>query len=550
MSKQMNRRRKVSKKVISNEPPKRTEEKRPSGSKPSQPPTSAKKIHVSTISVVKSASVENSSEKLVSEANSSEDETDGSDLHLSSADKEQRAKDNRKLLRDRVIYARKVGEEAATGQVLDGEPIDYESACKIKELAWGSSNMPPKPEWLKQGIVFRPCDQLFAYGLKTHKNGTKNFLISLQAYFLKQLLFDMKKTGGAKSKDESSTKRQKNKNTRNLHIGQLSTLDQDPLITSTGSIQKSKHKPAKTSLSTMAQLLKPGEKIQQEMLVGGLVELLSKIADGKETVLCLPGPDNCFQPTAHFGIDGITEKLRVMRCSKDEELRTYVKKYSATLMQENGIGLISVLYSVILTRNFNRLAYDLQDQATNSLIDPIGDCTTGLLNLIITGRANPYLHNGIMVVEDEDNEESEEFSGEERRGMETRNDIGFLIWDQDEETTNRFHLGSRLKTPTLPIWITRCNGQFGVLFNPNRELMRSYHAENRFQLYYYSDAEMKKGEYKETLLTIDTRNVGNQVVVDPSETEFEEAPPPPLEKAIQTKWEGSTIDWGGITPYI
>ncbi|TRY67057.1 hypothetical protein TCAL_02734 [Tigriopus californicus] len=262
-----------------------------------------------------------------------------------------------------------------------------------------------------------------------------------------------------------------------------------------------------------AQLLKPGEKIQQEMLVGGLVELLSKIADGKETVLCLPGPDNCFQPTAHFGIDGITEKL----------------------MQENGIGLISVLYSVILTRNFNRLAYDLQDQATNSLIDPIGDCTTGLLNLIITGRANPYLHNGIMVVEDEDNEESEEFSGEERRGMETRNDIGFLIWDQDEETTNRFHLGSRLKTPTLPIWITRCNGQFGVLFNPNRELMRSYHAENRFQLYYYSDAEMKKGEYKETLLTIDTRNVGNQVVVDPSETEFEEAPPPPLEKAIQTK---------------
>lgn len=58
--------------------------------------------------------------------------------------------------------------------------------------------MPPKPEWLKQGIVFRPCDQLFAYGLKTHKNGTKNFLISLEAYFLKQLLFDMKKTGGAK----------------------------------------------------------------------------------------------------------------------------------------------------------------------------------------------------------------------------------------------------------------------------------------------------------------------------------------------------------------
>ena len=69
--------------------------------------------------------------------------------------------------------------------------------------------------------------------------------------------------------------------------------------------------------------------------------------------------------------------------------------------------------------------------------------------------------------------------GEERRGMEVRNEIGFLLWETDEETTADFNLGSRLKTPILPIWITLCNGMFGVLFNPNKELMRSYHAENR-----------------------------------------------------------------------
>ncbi len=49
----------------------------------------------------------------------------------------------------------------------------------------------------------------------------------------------------------------------------------------------------------------------------------------------------------------------------------------------------------------------------------------------------------------------------------------------NESETADFNLGSRLKTPVLPIWITRCNGKVGILFNPNRELMRSYHAENR-----------------------------------------------------------------------
>ena len=40
--------------------------------------------------------------------------------------------------------------------------------------------------------------------------------------------------------------------------------------------------------------------------------------------------------------------------------------------------------------------------------------------------------------------------------------------------------GSRLKTPVLPIWVTCINNEWGVLFNPNRDLMKSYSAENRF----------------------------------------------------------------------
>jgi hypothetical protein len=70
--------------------------------------------------------------------------------------------------------------------------------------------------------------------------------------------------------------------------------------------------------------------------------------------------------------------------------------------------------------------------------------------------------------------------GTERIGVIGRNDIGLLLWDRDEERTQKWQLGSRLKTPTLPMWVTKVNDQYGVLFNPNKELMRSCHAENRF----------------------------------------------------------------------
>ena len=48
------------------------------------------------------------------------------------------------------------------------------------------------------------------------------------------------------------------------------------------------------------------------------------------------------------------------------------------------------------------------------------------------------------------------------------------------ECDSKSEQGSRLKTPVLPIWVTCINNEWGVLFNPNRDLMKSYSAENRF----------------------------------------------------------------------
>ena len=62
-------------------------------------------------------------------------------------------------------------------------------------------------------------------------------------------------------------------------------------------------------LSYRGQLLKPNEKTQNEMVAGGLAEILCRVAEGDEIVFCLPGPDNSFEASASYGIDGVTEKV-------------------------------------------------------------------------------------------------------------------------------------------------------------------------------------------------------------------------------------------------
>ena len=70
--------------------------------------------------------------------------------------------------------------------------------------------------------------------------------------------------------------------------------------------------------------------------------------------------------------------------------------------------------------------------------------------------------------------------GEGKIGITGRNEFGFLYWDSDEVKMAAINLGSRYKTPILPIWVTLINDNWGVLFNPNRDLMKSYSAENRY----------------------------------------------------------------------
>ena len=155
-----------------------------------------------------------------------------------------------------------------------------------------------------------------------------------------------------------------------------------------------------------------------------------------------------------------------------------------------------------------------------------------LSNLMLTGVATPYIFNGVMAV---DYSEDTNFNFKDgKMGITTRNDIGLLFWDETPKKTEEAGLGSRLKTPILPIWVTCVNENWGVLFNPNKDLMKSYAAENRFNLYYYSNTTIK--EKIDTILTIDTRDKKyvSKVNLDLYD-DFDQIDENPLEKAIQTK---------------
>ena len=231
-----------------------------------------------------------------------------------------------------------------------------------------------------------------------------------------------------------------------------------------------------------------------------------------------------------------------------------------------------LLYSLVLSKGLREAEEDLQQEIDSPLVrQDDASITFSLSNLMITGSCSPYLHNGIM-----DASEVGGAFGELATGILQRNDIGFLVWNNTKEETEELSLGSRLKTPCTPVWVTCVNSNWGVLFNPNRDLMKSYSAENRFlqfyflphlplhpltkglflsklfrfQLYYYSNTDHTKvvKEKRETILTIDTR--GNLMREREADEEGEEKLPNLLELAIESKWAGASIDWQGLPQYL
>ena len=124
--------------------------------------------------------------------------------------------------------------------------------------------------------------------------------------------------------------------------------------------------------------------------------------------------------------------------------------------------------------------------------------------------------------------------------------IGLLIYEGENEALRLASRqpGSRLKTPATPVWVTCCCGHFGVLYNSNRELLRNYHAEKRFELHYYTCAGCHLA------MTVDNRQQddGEQGQNDSGDRKREDSYATPLERLIHTKWMEAKITYHGPPP--
>lgn len=138
-------------------------------------------------------------------------------------------------------------------------------------------------------------------------------------------------------------------------------------------------------------------------------------------------------------------------------------------------------------------------------------------------------------------------------GILARSVIGLLILESENQNSLLSRQpGSRLKTPALPIWVISCCGHYGVMFNSNRELLRNYHAEKRFELHYYTCA----GSYLS--MTIDNRSQDDQDpgMNNPSTSgnggsqsaSRDDNIVSPLKRLIHTKWADAIVTFKGSTP--
>ena len=95
------------------------------------------------------------------------------------------------------------------------------------------------------------------------------------------------------------------------------------------------------------------------MAVGGLTDLLMKIAEGKDAILALPGSENCFDPTAQYGIDGVTEKVGKLTISLSFHCHFHTKKYYHSHPLHYFPTLISIKCILLITFE-NKTEYAFQ----------------------------------------------------------------------------------------------------------------------------------------------------------------------------------------------
>ncbi|XP_046453708.1 inactive ubiquitin carboxyl-terminal hydrolase MINDY-4B-like [Daphnia pulex] len=376
-----------------------------------------------------------------------------------------------------------------------GKSITEDVAVALRQVVFGQCPASVRPEFFNQGpgLVFREHGHPLAYGLSITNPSTlpmmRAILMTIQAQILRTLLFD-------------------------------SAILKLP--------------------KTCNPLMPTTVTIQQEALAYAIANIIWKSGNEQSATLCLPQPNVVhIVGSPQFNEDGLTEKLQLCQMNRIEELHHTIRRNIHVFQEDPGPAVMLILYSAILTRGINQVTEDMgKPSGGDGILTPMkslmsinGSIMFGPISLFLLGRASPYLHNGVQYQDDGD-------SRTEETGVLIRSPIGLLLWMGNEAKTAAYNVGSRFKTPTVPIWVVVASENSGVLFGEDKGLLRDHQAENRFQLHYHTSTFHQQNP---VILKINNR------VRDDSSAD---APIPPLERILRTKWGDARLDWGNVEPFV
>ncbi|WAR28434.1 MINY4-like protein [Mya arenaria] len=349
--------------------------------------------------------------------------------------------------RDTIIIPNLTTKSARARSMIGGTPITKETAIALRKITVGSTVHSFSRDWRKAALVFQDESTKYPWGLQTHRNGARAFILCFQAYLMKHLLFG--------------------KN----YISSFATRN----------------------------ALKPSDFERRKALSSAICEILWQAGSQTRCCLCLQQDTAFFDTDYTYRLDGVTEKINLYD----------FKKYSDLEILSTRIPTAVSCCSTVL---FSPERYQNNEE-----------CLPGLMNLVITGRATQFYHNGNIIYDRDGN-----LLPQPLKGMRERSNIG-----------------SMLKTPKSPIWLTLLNGQWGLLFSNNLDLVSDWRVEHHFDLYYYTG--LIQNTY--AIITIDTRFTRRFRVKTAVARKREQEKIPPLEQAILSKWYGANVDWNGIYPF-
>lgn len=149
------------------------------------------------------------------------------------------------------------------------------------------------------------------------------------------------------------------------------------------------------------------------------------------------------------------ERLSVNELEQIDDVEKYYAGNFHVLAEECGVLLL--LYTVLLTKGLENVLGEVSDTSEPLIHGTYGYGSQALINLMLTGRAVPYVW---------DNEQ--DVGGLKLKGITQQSDIGFItLMEQMQYCT----VGFFYKNPKNPVWVMGSETHLTVLFSNERRLV-------------------------------------------------------------------------------